>query len=525
MFQHIHKVYLVSIERLKIKDAAMQGRRHFLKFSATAALGGLAVTIPQVNASECSAIKWDQSIDYIIVGSGFAGLSAALNTKRAMKGSILVLEKMQVIGGNSAINGGWLAIPKSPTQLAQGIMDDSPRELVKDQMISGRGMANEAALTQIAEHALDVYNLCIESGVEFKKDFNIQVGGHNKARALRTIHGTGGDITTKLYEVGVKEGIEYRLQHYIEDFIMDGQQVIGLKVRQNYRFPNIKTGKSIYIKANKGVILAAGGFARNMELRAAVDPSLDPTLDCTNALGATGEIMLTAMAHGALPVHMNLIQTGHWGSPDEGGFGWSNALLSIGWHKGVSISVLNGKRFMNERADRKTCSEAILKNRNADGTPAYPIVFFNYNDHADDDRVTRSLRDKMAWKIDSFEALAKQFNIPLNELKASVTRFNQQVVTKTDPDFGRVMDTAVELKPPFVVSRIWPKVHYCMGGLKTDLAGRVLDARSMSPIKHLYAIGELTGGVHGEARLSSTSCLECLAMGIVISKTIGVDQA
>lgn len=445
----------------------MQDRRNFLKLGAGAAIGSIAATLPgTVQAKTCGVINWNKSVDVIVVGSGFAGLSAALNTKRQGMGSVLVLEKMQVIGGNSAINGGWLAIPKNPVQLAQGINDDSPEELVKDQIISGRGMQNEAALRQIANRALDAYELCINTGVKFKKDFNIQVGGHNKARAIRTQHGTGGDITTKLYEVGVKEGVDYRLQHYIEDFIMDGQEIIGVKVRKNYRFPDLKTGNSIFIKTNKAVILANGGFARNMALRAAVDPSLDPTLDCTNALGATGEVTLTAMAYGALPVHMNLIQTGHWGSPDEGGFGWSNALLSIGWHQGASISVLSGKRFMNERADRKTCSEAIMKNRNSDGSPAYPIVLFNYNNYAEDHRVTRALRDKMAWKLDSLDDISAKFNIPVDELKHSITEYNTHVKTRKDPLFNRKMDTAEVLTGPFVVSRIWPKVHYCMGGLK-----------------------------------------------------------
>ncbi|WP_299810373.1 flavocytochrome c [uncultured Shewanella sp.] len=502
----------------------MQGRRNFLKLSAGAAVGSLAATLPgTVQAKTCGDINWDESVDVIVVGSGFAGLSAAVNAKRQGLGSVLVLEKMQVIGGNSAINGGWLAIPKNPIQLAQGVNDDSPEELVKDQIISGRGMQNEPALRQIANRSLDAYDLCIDTGVKFRDGFNIQVGGHNKARAIRTQHGTGGDITTKLYEAGVKEGVDHRLQHYIEDFIMDGQKIVGVKVRKNYRFPDLKTGTTIFIKANKAVVLANGGFARNMALREAVDPSLDPTLDCTNALGATGEVTLTAMAYGALPVHMNLIQTGHWGSPDEGGFGWSNALLSIGWHQGVAISVLNGKRFMDERADRKTCSEAIMKNRNADGSPAYPVVFFNYNNYAIDDRVVRALRDEMAWKVDSLDEIAAKFDIPAAELKRSIKEYNKHVGERKDPLFNRKMDTAEELTGPFVVSRIWPKVHYCMGGLKTDLGARVIDGRSMAPIKNLYAIGEVTGGIHGEARLSSTSCLECLVMGIIVSETIKAD--
>lgn len=230
----------------------MQGRRNFLKLTAGAAVGTVAAALPAtVQANTCGEINWTETVDTLVVGSGFAGLSAALNAKRQGLGSVLVLEKMQVIGGNSAINGGWLAIPKNPVQLAQGVNDDSPEELVNDQIISGRGMQNEAALRQIANRALDAYELCIDTGVKFKKDFNIQVGGHNKARAIRTQHGTGGDITTKLYEAGVKEGVEYRLQHYIEDFIMDGQQIIGVKVRKNYRFPDQKLAAVFSLKLIK----------------------------------------------------------------------------------------------------------------------------------------------------------------------------------------------------------------------------------------------------------------------------------
>lgn len=499
----------------------MSSRRSFLKLSASVAAGGLTA-MPAFAACN-DTTSWDEEVDVIVIGSGFAGLSAAYNAHKNGLGKVLVLEKMQVIGGNSAINGGWFAVPKNPIQLAQGIHDDSPAELVKDQIISGRGMANVEALTQIAEHALDAYHQCIDTGVEFREGFNIQVGGHNKARAIRTKHGVGGDITTKLYEAGVKMGIEYRLQNYVEQFVMDGQEIQGLVVRHGYRFPDQKTGSLRRIKARKGVVLASGGFTRNMELRAAVDPSLDPTLDGTNHKGATGEVMLEAMAHGALPVHLNMIQTGHWGSPDEGGFGWSNALLSIGWHQGISVSVLSGKRYMDERADRLTCSTAIMKNRYQDGSPAYPIVFFNHAPYAKDERVTRALRDKMAWKVDSLEGIAKQFNLPLAELKNTVARYNKQVEARQDPDFGRKMDTAEVLTGPFVVSRIWPKVHYCMGGLKTDLDGRVVDGRTMKPIRKMYAAGEVTGGVHGHARLSSTSCLECLVNGIIVGKTLVAD--
>ena len=500
-------------------------RRKFLKYSAGLTIGGIAVLSPiSSQAQQCEPPKWDETVDVIIIGSGFAGLSAAINLNRKNIGKIVVLEKMQVFGGNSAINGGWFAVPKNPIQLSQGIKDDSPEELVKDQIKSGRGMSNPEALLKVANRALDSYNLCINSGVIFRKGFNIQVEGHSKARAIRTLNGTGGDITSRLYDVAKAEGLDMRLQQYVDDFIMEGNQIIGLKVINNYRYPDKSTGTIRHIKANKAVIVATGGYARNMELISILDPSLDPKLDNTNAPGATGEVMLTAMSHGALPVHLSKIQTGHWGSPDEGGFGWSNALLSISLNEGAVVSVLDGKRFMDERADRKACSDAIMKNRYKDGTPAYPIAFFSYSDHPDDDRVVRALRDKMAWKFESIEDLAKRFNIDPTALKNTIDLHNKSIEVGKDSLFNRKMDTAKLLKPPFVASRMWPKVHYCMGGLKTDPDARVLASTTLKPIKNLYAIGEVTGGVHGENRLSSTSCLEALAMGFVVADTIQADS-
>ncbi|WP_144211715.1 flavocytochrome c [Shewanella donghaensis] len=501
----------------------MSDRRSFLKKTAgfAAAAAGLTTCLP-AQANGQSSIKWDEEVDLLVIGSGFAGQSVAVNSIRAGI-KVTVLEKMQVIGGNSAINGGWFAVPRNPVQLAQGVTDDSPAELVKDQMIAARGMGNEAMLTRLAEMALPAYNMCLDAGVKFKKDFNIQVGGHNKARAVRLESGTGGGIITKLYEAGLSEGVDYRLQHKVEDFIMDGDEVIGVVVRKGYRFPDEGTGHLVKIRARKGVVLATGGFTRNMKLRSIVDPSLDPSLDCTNHLGATGEATLAAMTHGALPVHMNMIQTGHWGSPDEGGFGWSNALLSIGWHKGIAVNPTTGTRIMDERADRLTCSTAIMACRHKDGSPAYPLVFFNKNDHLGDSRVTRAVRDEMAWEFDSLELMAKKFDVPLKQLEATVEQWNSYVADKNDPDFNRKMDTAVKLAAPFVVSRVWPKVHYCMGGLKTDLDGRVINAKTLAPMKKFYAAGEATGGVHGHARLSSCACLEGLAIGFIIPNTIKAD--
>ncbi|MDI6798237.1 MAG: FAD-dependent oxidoreductase, partial [Desulfatibacillaceae bacterium] len=84
-------------------------RRGFLRTTGGVALGGVAaaslLSIPQKALGADMPKKWDEEFDVVIVGSGFAGLAAAIEAKQA-GASVLVLEKMRVPGGNSIINGG-----------------------------------------------------------------------------------------------------------------------------------------------------------------------------------------------------------------------------------------------------------------------------------------------------------------------------------------------------------------------------------------------------------------------------------
>ena len=76
--------------------------------------------------------------DVIVVGSGFAGLSAAIEARNAGC-SVLVIEKMRVPGGNSALSGGLIAVAKSPLQEAAKI-SDSPARLANDMLKAGKGL-------------------------------------------------------------------------------------------------------------------------------------------------------------------------------------------------------------------------------------------------------------------------------------------------------------------------------------------------------------------------------------------------
>ena len=68
--------------------------------------------------------RWDESCDVLIVGSGFSGLAAAIEAKRAGS-SVTLIDKMRGFGGNSAICDGGLAAPDTPLQREKGIRDSA----------------------------------------------------------------------------------------------------------------------------------------------------------------------------------------------------------------------------------------------------------------------------------------------------------------------------------------------------------------------------------------------------------------
>ena len=142
----------------------------------------------------------------------------------------------------------------------------------------------------------------------------IYVAGHR---------GMAGSAIVSRQLAKLKEmGTDVRTASYLENLIQaeDGR-VIGIKVRSGYKFPDEKSGTIKYVKARKAVILATGGFSRDVPFRLAQDPKLVAEVDSTNQPGATAEAFKEALRIGATPVQPSWIQLGPWASPDEKGFG------------------------------------------------------------------------------------------------------------------------------------------------------------------------------------------------------------
>ena len=115
--------------------------------------------------------------------------------------------------------------------------------------------------------------------------------------------------------------------------------------------------------------------------------------------------------------------------------------------------------------------------------------------------------------FDKLSDLAFAYEMPARQLEAAVDRYNQCIQSGGSDPFGKAIEGAQLLdKPPFYAIRLWPKVHYTPGGLGINSEAQVINL-SGRPIPHLFAAGEVCGGIHGASRLGSCSLTECIIFG------------
>lgn len=485
-------------------------------------VGAATLASPALSALECGKdIEWAEEYELVIIGSGFTGLAAAIEAKKLGAQNVVVYDKMPYFGGNSTYNGGLFAVPDSPLQKEKGI-NDSPEIMVADQIKSGRGVAYEELLLHIANHANEALQMSLEAGSEYFPYLQ-QLGGHSVPRTYQTTVASGAGIIQPLLKQCKKLGVNLVTRTKFDGLIFDEDgKVAGVRMLKGHYFDRGVKGKPVNIRAERGVLIATGGFARNVGMRSAEDPTLTAEVPSTNPPSATGEALLELFRVGAIPVHMAYIQTGPWASPDEDGFGYVSNYSIYNFPHSLMVNVQTGRRFVNEIADRKMRSDAMLACRDKDGKPLPPITITSYELAKQHPTMKKVLKYGVGWKFGSLEELATHFNVPLQPLEEQIVEYNGYVELGVDKQFGKPMGDIKGkfVEAPYVVVRNWPKVHYCQGGAQIDVQARVIDSRTWEPIPGLYAGGEVTGGVHGVSRLGSCSIPDCMVMGMTAARTM-----
>ncbi|MGE0917778.1 flavocytochrome c [Trichlorobacter lovleyi] len=502
-------------------------RRSFLKTTgavaaaAGLAITGLAATVRQAEAA-CGEMpkKWDETYDVIVVGTGFAGLSAAIEARHA-GAEVLVIEKMRTHGGNSIINGREMAVAGTKWQKEAGIQD-SPELFMKDLLKAGSNLNHPELARTIAEQSGEALDWCQNFvGARFVK--LVFHGGHSVKRSVQTDNASGSGLVNPLFAKAKSMGVKFQFTTKMERLITDKEgRVVGLEIKKGYKFPDDRSGKASFVKARKAVVLASGGFSQNVELRQIQDPRIDSRFDSTNHPGATGEATLAACRAGAMDVQMDWIQMGPWTSPDEKGFGHVPQFCERLVGYGPMIDPKTGRRFIQETGNRKVRADAMM-------ALGYPTIIFGDAVNVKRQVLSHTLEKGMAngaiKRFDTIEELAANYGIPLAALKEEIAKWNSYVEKRKDPDFNCKIfpETTPTVVAPFYACRLWPRVHHCMGGLVIDKNAQV-KGFNLKPIKGLYAAGEVTGGVHGAVRLGTCAMLDCVVFGRIAGKNAAKEK-
>jgi len=463
---------------------------------------------------------WAEEYDIVIIGSGFAGLSAAIEAGKVCP-SVIVLEKMPVPGGNSAISGGLFAAAGSPLQARERIMD-SPELMLSDMLAAGLELNNKELARIVAEKSTETLLWTIkELGVKYKPRLS-HLGGHSVPRTYNTANTSGSGIIKPMLAKCRDMGIPIRLRTYLTQFILTkGGEMEGVAVRENYIFPNRESGVLKRIRARRAVILATGGFSEDKEFRVIQDPKLTEDIESTNHQGATAEGLIAALKAGATPVQLSLIQLGPWASRDEEGFGVGSMFSMLaGFPYGILIDVNTGRRFINEQADRKLLVDAMLSS----GRESIAIVDQKGGQHAS--TLDQCLKRGVVKKFESIEELAAANNVPLAPLKETIDVYNSLLEKGREDMFGKPlpMDLLPISHPPYYSIRLISKVHHCMGGVQINTEAQVVHIETHQPISRFYAAGEVTGGVHGASRLGSNAIPECITFGRIAGKNAAAQK-
>ncbi|OBJ52971.1 FAD-binding protein [Mycobacterium sp. 1423905.2] len=295
----------------------------------------------------------------------------------------------------------------------------------------------------------------------------------------------------------------------MDDLIVEDGRVVGARI--------IRDGKTVHVEARKGVLLAAGGFGHNPEMRRKYsgDQPNEGQWSIANA-GDTGEVLQTAMRLGA---KTDLLDEAWWlPSVFIANGGAVAASLGSGRQRPGAIYVdSTGRRFCNESNSYVEVGKAMYANK---AVPCWMIFDDGYvrryvagtNPLKRQHLPAELIQSGAVKRANSIGELAGDIDLPAEELVKTVQRFNQFAAKGLDPDFGRGQSAYNDClgdpgyrpnaavgpldRAPYYATRVLPADVGTCGGVVTNEHAQVLDEQDRV-IEGLYATGNTTATVMG----------------------------
>lgn len=409
--------------------------------------------------------------DTIIIGSGGAGLYAALEASK--KSKTAVLSKLYPVRSHTGAAQGGISAALG------NVEEDKAEWHAFDTVKGGDYLVDQQAASILAEEAVQaVYDL-ENRGLPFNRTAEGRIdqrrfGGHTRnfgeapvRRACYAADRTGHMILQTLYQQCIKNSVSFFDEFQVLDLIIDNTTCKGIVVVE------LATGE-LHTFVSKAILFATGGFGRMFRIT-------------SNAYANTGDGPALCLRSGIPLEDMEFFQfhpTGIMGL----GILISEAVRG----EGGILRDRDGKRFMEnysptllDLAPRDIVSRSIMT----------------------EVRAGRGIRGDR--KIDDYVHL-------------DATHLGKDVLMKKLPDITEFCKTYLGVDPADSPIPVLPTAHYAMGGIPTDLHGRVVVDSKGTVVDGLYAAGECACvSVHGANRLGTNSLLDLVVFGRRAGQHIG----
>jgi L-aspartate oxidase len=429
----------------------------------TAGPSGNAVSIVLPLALHAPAPTWERDVDVVVLGSGAAGLSAALAARPVR--DVLVVTKDVLSAGSTAWAQGGLA----------GVLDpsDSLEDHVRDTLTAGAGLCDERVVRELVEEAPKSIRYLMRLGAAFDPDEAgtsialTREGGHSHNRIVHSGGDrSGAEVQRTLDESALGAGVDVLGHAFVLDLVMgraaDGErQVAGVRIALTSDDGSVV---SVGVVTARAVVVASGGYGQVFA-------------STSNPPAVTGDGVALALRAGLPATDVEFVQfhpTVMWTGPDATG---QQALVSEAVRgEGAILFDTAGQRVM---------------------AGVHPL-----EDLAPRDVVAAAITRRMA------EAPAGVDDHVLLDATHLGERFYERFPSITAACHEIGIDPAVDRIP------VAPASHYACGGIRAGLDGR-------TALRALFAVGEVSRtGVHGANRLASNSLTESVVSGTRVGRDL-----